>query len=461
MQHVDVLTIGAGGGAYPAAFRLAHAGRSVVMVDPKGVMSGNCLAEGCVPSKAVREVAAMYRGARRFGRFGLNGTVDIELPAVMAHKDRVQRIRYAQHSGELEPLAERLRLVQGRARFRDAHTVIVESDRGEKTYRADHVIVASGADISVPPLPGVELCLTSRDLFALNPTLTDLPRRVVVIGGGYIGLETATFLRAFGAEVTVLELMNQVLPGMDPGFVAGLIPLLDPAIGHLTDAAVEAIKRGTDGTVTVHYRQGERIRALNADAVLMATGRRPVLPEGSEAVGLEVAHGALTVDAAMRTSVPHVYACGDVNGRVPLFHAAVGQALTAARNILGGDAPFDYFDFESVPTTVFTLPAAACVGLTRSALRARGIEALETVYDFAGDSRAQILDETGGELRLFFAPGSLRLLGGWIIGLDAAQLVGQIGLAVSRGLTAHDLAAFCDQHPMASEGISRAARQLF
>lgn len=461
MQKVDIITIGAGGGAYPAAFRLAHAGRSVVMVDPKGVMSGNCLAEGCVPSKAVREVAKMYRNAQRFERFGLSGTVGLELAAVMAHKDRVQRTRYAQHADELEQLTKRLRLVQGQARFRDTHTVVVESEQGEDIYRADHVLVASGADIFIPPLSGAELCVTSRELFALNPSLTELPRRMAVIGGGYIGLETATFLNAFGAEVTLLEQMDQILPGMDPGFVVGLTRLLDPAIRRVTDAAVEAIERSADGTLTVHYRRANRIEVLNADTVLMAAGRRPVLPEGAQAVGLEVTHGALTVDSALRTSVPHVYACGDVNGRVPLFHAAVGQSLTAARNILGGEAPFDYFDFESVPTTVFTLPAAACVGLTRAALRARGVEALEAVYDFTGDSRAQILDEPGGELRLFFAPGSLRLLGGWIIGIDAEQLVGQIGLAVSRGLTAHDLAAFCDQHPMASEGISRAARQLF
>lgn len=461
MQQVDVITLGAGGGAYPAAIRLARAGRRVIMVDPKGVMSGNCLAEGCVPSKAVREIAELYRTAQRFGRFGLTGEIGVDFAKVMAHKDRVQRTRYTQHAAELERLADRLSLVQGIARFKDTHTVVVESDLGEEIYRAEHVIVASGAEVFVPPVPGAELCITSHDLFSLNPGIKALPDRLAVIGGGYIGLETATFLRAFGAEVAVLEMMDQLLPGMDPDFVAGLAPLLDPAIRCLTGARVEAIERAADGTLTVRYQLGERRETLNADAVLMAAGRHPVVPEGAHGIGLHIERGRIVVDAALRTSVPQVYACGDVNGRVPLFHAAVGQSLVAARNILGGHAPLDYFDFDAVPTTVFTLPAASYVGHTRAALAARGIAAVEAVYDFAEDSRAQIFDETDGGIRLFFAPGSLRLLGGWVLGLDAGQLVGQLGLAVAKGLTARDLAAFCDQHPMASEGISKAARQLF
>lgn len=461
MHVIDVITLGAGGAAYPAAFRLARAGRRVVMVDPKGVMSGNCLAEGCVPSKAVREVAQHYSVARRFGRFGLMGDVHLDFAAVMAHKDHVQHTRYAQHAAELEPLADRLRLVQGRARFQDAHTVIVESERGEETYRAAHVVVATGADVFVPPVPGAELCLTSHDLFALQSGVQTLPARVVVIGGGYIGLETATILHTFGSQVTVLELAPQLLPGLDADFVAKLVGLLQPDIHRVTGARVENIARTADGSLSVRYSIRGRSETVGADAVLMATGRRPVLPEGVDAVGLQVERGHIVVDAALRTNVPNIYACGDVNGKVPLFHAAIGQSLVAAHNIMGGDAPMDYFDVEAVPTTIFTLPAGAYVGRTRTALKAHGVKALESVYDFAEDSRAQILDETSGELRLFFEPGSLRVLGGWVLGLDAGQLIGQIGLAVSKGLTARDLAAFCDQHPMANEGISKAARRLF
>jgi len=461
MRQVDVITLGAGGGAYPAAFRLAQAGQQVVMVDLKGVMSGNCLAEGCVPSKAVREVAELYRRSRHFDSFGLTGEVGVDFATVMAHKNQVQHTRYAQHASELADLEDQLSLVSGRARFEDEHTVVVETKHGEETYRADHIIIATGSAVFIPPLPGADLCMISSDLFALDPTINTLPERLVVIGGGYIGLETATFLRAFGTKVTVLEMADQLLTGMDPDFVNQLSPLLDPAIECITGAKVESVERGDDGTLIVHYQKGEKHQTVSADAVLMAVGRRPVLPQGAKAIGLQVEHGRIVVDATLRTSLPHIYACGDVNGRVPLFHAAVGQSLVAASNILGGDAPLSYFDFDAVPTTIFTLPAASYVGHTRAALKACGLEAIEAAYAFTEDARAQILNETGGELRLFFEPGSLRLLGGWVIGLDAGQLIGEIGTAVANGLTAHDLAAFCDQHPMASEGISKAARTLF
>ena len=461
LETIDVLIIGAGGGAYPAAFRLADAGKRVVMVDPKGVMSGNCLAEGCVPSKAVREVAELYRRATRFERFGLTGAISVNYIGVLAHKDKVQRTRYSQHAQQLEKQSDRLRFIKGLARFQDAHTIVIESDQGEQVYRAAHIIIASGSEVFIPPIPGAELALTSHDLYAMNPTLQEIPKRLVVIGGGYIGLESATFFRAFGSAVTILERGENILSGMDPDFVAALVPLLDPAMLRITQVRVDAIERANDGSLKVRYSQDGKTTEIAADVVLLAAGRRPVLPVGLDAVGVAIARGYIVVDEMLRTSIQHIYACGDVNGRVPLFHAAVGQSLVAARNILGGNQPLDRFDFNSVPTTIFTLPAAAYIGQTRAALRQCGITALEASYAFARDTRAQILDETEGELRLFFEPGSLRLLGGWVIGLDAGQLIGQIGLALSRGLTARDLAAFCDQHPMASEGISMAARSLF
>jgi dihydrolipoamide dehydrogenase len=194
--------------------------------------------------------------------------------------------------------------------------------------------------------------------------------------------------------------------------------------------------------------------------VLLAVGRHPVLPEGLGEVGIAVKAGRPVVNTALQTSLPHVYATGDVNGLSMLFHSAVRQSLVAASAILNGNRPTDYFDPDSVPTTIFTLPEASFVGLLPAAATAAGIEILEAAYSFEEDSRAQIMGETGGEIRLFFSPRSLRILGGWIVGVDAANLIGEVGTAVSAGLTAYQMARFADQHPMASEGIGKAARQL-
>jgi dihydrolipoamide dehydrogenase len=457
-MDVDVLCIGAGGGAYPAAFQLARAGRKVVMVDPKGVMSGNCLAEGCVPSKAVREAALLWNRAHHFSRFGIQRAPAVDYAAVIAHKDAVQQCRYAQHADELKAFGDRLELVTGVARFLDDRRVKVEGPNVDCEYRAKQVIIASGAEVTVPPIPGAEHCLTSRDIFALNPALRSLPASLLVVGGGYIGLETACFFRAFGVRVHVMEMTNQLLPGFDPRMAAELARLLDPEITVTLNAKVETIEKTPTG-FKVWYAHEGRKEAAESDQVLMAVGRSPVIPEGSDRIGLALERRAIKADEAQRTNIPGIYACGDVNNQAPLFHAAVRQSLVAGANILAGRA-VDYFDRGSVPFTIFTLPAAAYVGTTPSAAARLGMTLIEGAASLSEDSRAQILDELGGEVRLFFSPGSLRLIGGWVIGLDAENLISEIGLAVARGLTARDLAEFPGQHPMASEAIAKAARAL-
>lgn len=459
MKHTDTITIGAGGGAYPAGFRLARAGQRVVMVDPKGVMSGNCLAEGCIPSKAVREMARMVIDGRRMAARGLGRAGIPDYAQVIAHKDAVQRLRYEQHACEHAKISDRLSLIRGTAELLDPHTVEITSEAGTEQWHADAIIVASGADITVPPIPGAELCLTSRDVYALEPRVTQLPDRLVVIGGGYVGLETAAFLVPFGVRVHLLEMDSQLLPGMDPDFVATLAPLLDRGIDVRLNAKVERIEQNGEGCVVTFRRAGQQKR-LEADAVLMAAGRHPVLPAGAAAAGVRLDDGLPSVTPSLQTSLPHIYACGDVNGRSPLFHSAVRQSLVAAHNILAGHRPLDYMDFDAVPCTVFTFPEAAYVGLTRSTAARAGSEIVEAAYPLAEDSYAQIVDQAQGEIRLFFEPGSLRLLGGWMIGVSAADVIGEIGQAVGARLTAFDLARFADQHPMASEGIGKAARTL-
>ncbi|MGE4530674.1 MAG: dihydrolipoyl dehydrogenase [Acidithiobacillus sp.] len=459
-ETVDLLTIGAGGGAYPAAFRLARAGRSVVMVDPKGVMSGNCLYEGCVPSKAIRETAELYQSQQRFSERGLAGRIDLDFTAVMAHKDAVQERRYVQHAAELKA-ASGIRLMQGTARFLGPHEVVVSHVDGEHYFRCAQIIIASGSEIFIPPLPGADLCLTSHDLYKPQSTLKSLPEHMVVIGGGYIGLETATFFAAFGSRVTLLQKSDALLNGMDPGMVNQLQPLLDPRITILTGVDVSHIETTPDQKRRVQFIKNGATQNLTADVVLMAVGRKPVIPEGTTDIGISVSRKGIDVGPSLQTVHPHIYACGDVNGRVPLFHAAVRQSLVAAHNLLGGHQPLDYADFSGVPTTLFTLPAAAYIGLTPALAGIQGIPLVTGYYDFAEDSRAQILERMEGGIRLFFAADSLKLLGGWVVGIDAGHLIGQIGTALVGGLSAYDLARFADQHPMSAEGISKAARSLF
>ncbi|MEY2341568.1 dihydrolipoyl dehydrogenase [Acidithiobacillus sp. IBUN Pt1247-S3] len=456
-EEVDLLCIGAGGAAYPAAFRLARAGRKVLMIDPKGVMSGNCLYEGCVPSKAVREMAALAGEAQRFAApIGMAGSLSPSYTAIVQHKDHVQKRRYAQHAQELAGQAG-IELRKGMARILDPHTVQIDDDLGSKKVHCRHILIGSGSDVFIPAIPGAEHCLTSHDLYKPDPALRDLPSRMIVVGGGYIGLETASFFAQLGSQVTLLQKGGQILNGMDPVMVALLQPLLPKALRILTDVDVQRIERQGDLRKVVWQQAGQQ-ESAEAEAVLLAVGRHPVIPEGCDDLGIAFDHHGIQVGPSLQTRYPHIYAAGDVNGRVPLFHAAVRQSLVVAHNILGGNQPLDYADFHTVPTTIFTLPAAAYIGITPA--NAQGRDLLVGHYDFAEDSRAQILERMDGEIRLFFDPSSLRLLGGWIVGIDAGNLIGQIGTALQLGATAYDLARFADQHPMSAEGIGKAARSL-
>ena len=265
---------------------------------------------------------------------------------------------------------------------------------------------------------------------------------------------------ALGTEVTLIEKGPRVLSGMDAAMVEELCGLLDPGILILRGATVLKAEK-TDSGVALHYRVGEGSpEVVHAEKGMVAVGRRPVVPEGFEGIGGEVGPHGIVADLSCQTSIPHIYAPGDVNGISPLFHSAVRQSLVAAHNILAGGRAVDAFNPAAVPVTVFTLPEAAWVGLVPDEAHRRGIPFLTGRYDFAEDSRAQILGETGGGITLLFEPGSLRLLGGTIVGVDAASLVGEIGLAVAGRLTARDLAHFPDQHPMAAEGVGKAARTL-
>jgi dihydrolipoamide dehydrogenase len=271
----------------------------------------------------------------------------------------------------------------------------------------------------------------------------------------------AGMLSAFGSEITVIEALPTLLAGMDPDFVSLVVQGMDPRIDTRLSSKVTGVSKHSGGGLEVHLQSGKTAETIVADLVLMAVGRRPVLPKGVAELKLPMEGHGLAVEPSLQVpGHPHLYAPGDVNGRSMLFHSAVRQSLVAAHNILVGNQVVDRMDFGAVPATIFTNPEGAWVGLTRATAAAQKRHVLEASYAMADDSRAQILGQTYGEIRLFFDPESLRLVGGWVVGIDAAALIGQIGEAVAARLTAWDLARFADQHPTAAEGISKAARSL-
>ena len=459
---VDVLVIGAGGAGYPGAFFLARAGRSVCMVDALGNLGGDCLAEGCVPSKAVREAALLRRQSARLGDFGLQAApATVDWPAVLAHKNRVQRTRYTQHSTEIADGG--VAFAAGRAELLGTDRArIALHDGGTHDIRFQHLILATGSAPARLPIPGAELAITSHDLFRLGADLPQ-PRHLICIGGGYIGVETASMLQSLGSTCTVLEYAPQLLPGFDTALAAHLQQHLAQRVRLELGAQVRSIARVDAHTLRVTFAENGVEQTVEGDAVLMATGRHAVLPPGVEHLGLTLdAHGHVQVDASLRTSNPRVWAPGDVNGRSMLFHSAVRQSLVAAHCIAAGGQAVDRMDFHAVPMTVFTEPELAHVGLTRAqAETALGAaQVAVTRYDYAQDARAQIYNDTRGFIQLVFDARDARLLGAQIAGMDAAQLIAPLALALEQRLDARALASTVFPHPLLSEGINKAAREM-
>ncbi len=457
LQSVDVVVLGAGGAGYPGAFLMDRAGLRVVMADPIGNLGGDCLAEGCVPSKAVREASLVRATARKYDLFGLAGELpEVHWQKVLAHKDRVQRTRYAQHLEEIQDSG--VTFHSGKGVITGERTVEITDEQGVHRYEFRYLVIATGSRPHRLAIPGAELAITSHDLFRLGADLP-FPRKLAVLGGGYIGVEVASMLDNFGAQVTVLEMMPQLVPGFDRELSEQLREQLSKRIRIEVEARATAIERRADGKLCVRYQKNGRDLEVEADAVLMATGREPVLPDGVELLGLEK-HGFITVNEQIKTSNPAVYAPGDVNGRSMLFHSAVRQSLVAAHNILAGGQPADRMNFDSVPQTVFTEPEVASVGLDEARAEQMGLRFEVHRYPYRVDSRAQIFGETEGFIKLLFETTTRRLIGAQILGMDAAQLIAPLALAVERGLDADALAETAFPHPMLSEGINKAARMF-
>jgi len=440
---------------------LAKAGMEVVMIDDKGVLSGNCLAEGCVPSKAIRESVNLYRTSKKFNFWGLDGKVSFEYKNIVAHKDNVQKFRYAQHAEELKAVFPHLRLIKGNAKFIDDHTLEVKTQNGTEIYRAKRaIIIASGSETSILPINGAELCITSHDIFSMNPKVQALPKTLTIIGGGYIALESATFFNELGTKVKLFEITDRILAGkIDYRFSNTIRQFIDPNIEIFTNASVVEVESVSNG-YRIRYVKDEKEEIVTSDLVMIAVGRKSAVPEGADKIGIKIEHGRIVVNNTLQTNIPHIYAPGDVNGLSMLFHSAVRQSLVAANNIMAGNTLSDYMNFKTVPTTIFTFPEGAYVGILPDEAKSKNIELVETFSPFRIDARAQIYGEIDGEIREFFDAETMRIVGGWVIGLDAGLLIGEIARLVEGGFTVKEVAEFADQHPTTAEGIAKAARKL-
>ncbi|MCR4304992.1 MAG: dihydrolipoyl dehydrogenase [Gallionella sp.] len=451
--HAEVLVLGAGPGGYTAAFRAADLGKQVVLVEKHANLGGVCLNVGCIPSKALLHVAKVISEAEEAAHHGVTfSKPKIDIDKIRAWKESVIN----KLTGGLSALAKqrKVQVVRGSAKFSGPNTVVVKTAEGSKTISFDTAIIAAGS--SVARIPGFPY----DDPRIMDSTgalqLQDVPKRMLIIGGGIIGLEMATVYDALGSRISVVELADGLITGADRDLVRPLHKRIEKryeAIYLKTKVTkIEALKNG----LKVHFEGEQAPDPQLYDRVLMAVGRRPNGRDiGAEAAGVQVnERGFIPVNQQMRTNVLHIYAIGDITGEPMLAHKAVHEGKVAAEVIAGHPAAFEPL---TIPSVAYTDPEIAWMGLTETQAKAQGIEYEKANFPWAASGRALSIGREEGATKVLLDPGTRRILGAGIVGVNAGELIAEAVLALEMGADMEDIGLTIHPHPTLSETLGFAA----
>jgi len=449
----QLLVLGSGPGGYTAAFRGADVGLDTVLVERYETLGGVCLNVGCIPSKALLHAAAVIDEAEAMAAHGVSfGKPKIDIDKLRSFKTKV----VAQLTGGLGTMAKqrKVRTVQGVGTFVSPNELEVEGKDGKKLIRFEKAVIAAGSQsVRLPAFPwDDERIMDSTGALELK----DVPKKLLVVGGGIIGLEMATVYAALGSEVTVVEFMDQIIPGADADLIKPLAKRLASKVKgiHLKTKVVEA--KATKKGIEVSY-EGENIPETTLfDRVLVSVGRSPNGNKvGADKAGVAVTErGFINVDTQMRTNVPHIFAIGDLVGQPMLAHKATHEAKVAAEVAAGMKT---HFDARVIPSVAYTDPEIAWVGVTEREAKEKGLKIGVGKFPWAASGRAIGIDRTEGFTKLLFDEETHRVVGGGIVGPHAGDLISEIALAIEMGSEAADIGLTIHPHPTLSESVGMAA----
>ncbi|OSM98477.1 dihydrolipoyl dehydrogenase [Lonsdalea populi] len=449
----QVVVLGAGPAGYSAAFRCADLGLDTVLVERYATLGGVCLNVGCIPSKALLHVAKVIEEAKALATHGIVfGEPQTDIDKIRSWKEKVIN----QLTGGLAGMAKgrKVEVVNGLGKFTGANTLVVKGEGGNTTINFDNAIIAAGSrPIQLPFIPHEDPRVwDSTDALELKT----VPERMLVMGGGIIGLEMGTVYHALGSKIDVVEMFDQVIPAADKDVVKTFTKRISKKFNLMLETKVTAVEAKDDGIyVTMEGKQAPA-EPQRYDAVLVAIGR---VPNGKSVdagqAGVEVDdRGFIHVDKQMRTNVPHIYAIGDIVGQPMLAHKGVHEGHVAAEVIAGKK---HYFDPKVIPSIAYTEPEVAWVGLTEKEAKEKGISYETAVFPWAASGRAIASDCADGMTKLIFEKESHRIIGGAIVGTNGGELLGEIGLAIEMGCDAEDIALTIHAHPTLHESIGLAA----
>ncbi|KXH79849.1 dihydrolipoyl dehydrogenase [Sporosarcina sp. HYO08] len=449
--EVDTLVVGSGPGGYVAAIRAAQLGQKVTIVE-KNTLGGVCLNVGCIPSKALIAVGHRYASAKESDAMGITATdVKLDFSKAQAFKDGVVK----KLTGGVEGLLKgnKVDIVKGEAYFVDSETVRVMDETSAQTYKFKNAIIATGSrPVEIPTFKFSKRVLSSTG--ALN--LPELPGKLVVIGGGYIGTELGSAYANLGSEVTIIEGADDILAGFEKQMTQMVKrSLKKKGVEVVVKASAKGVEETENGVTVTYEAKGEE-KKVEADYVLVTVGRRPNTDEiGLEEMGVKfLDRGLIEVDGQCRTSLPNVYAIGDIVPGPQLAHKASYEAKIAAEAIAGEASEVDYL---AIPAVCFTDPELATVGLNEKQAKDEGYEVVGGKFPFAANGRALSLDATDGFVKLVARKEDGLLLGAQIVGENASDMIAELGLAIEAGMTLEDIAMTIHAHPTLGEIAMEAA----
>jgi len=451
----DVVVIGGGPGGYNAAIRAGQLGLSSACIDSRGSFGGTCLNIGCIPSKALLYASEMYDlAAKHFGPLGIKASVSLDLPAMMAHKTKV--VGELTRGVEFLLKKNKTEAIVGEARIAAPGKVEVKSADGTvRTLATEHIVIATGSDVT--PLPGVAIdearIVSSTGALALE----SVPRRLVVVGAGYIGLELGSVWRRLGSEVTVVELLDRIAPGLDGEIAKQFQRILQrQGIRFLLSAMVAGVDR-SDEALHVHVESSKgTAQTIDADVLLVAIGRRPFTDKlGLDEMGIQRdARGRVITDGEFRTNIRSIRAIGDCREGPMLAHKAEDEAVACIERIAGRAGHVNY---EAIPAVVYTAPQVASVGRTEEELKAASTAYKSGKFPFTANARAKTLAATEGFVKVLADATTDRVLGVHVLGAEAGDLIAEAALAIEFGASSEDIARTSHAHPTLGEAVRQAA----
>lgn len=451
-EKTKLAVIGAGPGGYTAAFHAAQLGQDVTMIDSRENPGGVCLNVGCIPSKALLHAAGVVAESRHAVEFGLKfGEPELDLDKLRSWKEKI----VSQLTSGLGQLAKKhkVRFIRGHAEFKNAGSLTVKTGSGIEDVDFDYAVVATG---SVPArIPGIDL-KSDRVMDSTGAlALPDIPKSLLVVGGGYIGLELGSVYSALGSAVSVVEFMDSLLPGADRDLVRPLERKIKTLFNKIYLKTRVTGMRETKSGVAVTF-EGKVNEEIEYDRVLVAIGRKPYC----EGMGIENTKierdkaGFIKIDKQMRTSEPNIFAIGDIAGQPMLAHKGMREAKVAVEVIAGQDSVYDN---RVIPAVVFTDPEIAWAGLTEPEAKEQGLDIKVTKFPWAASGRALTMGRNEGLTKMVFDPSTGSILGVGIVGAHAGELIAEGALAIEMGAAAEDLALTIHAHPTLSETVGEAA----